>query len=233
MNEKSNDHNCWCENCCSGRLYICRSVASMIQETIAKFSRIEMFAMDIQLFDCIVEDIMSQTNIFWWGPTPFIAIGRQICTISAIQCAQAITCNGNRCWNDGKKLSAFPRQYTAFMGKWSDLTSFALDHFHTNVIVFGTLFAPIADATPMEILRTSGRCWCASIAPNCRTFREFERSQTSQQAIIKQQLSVHLHCFRLRQITKNKTMNKIFIFTLISDSNKIKIEIRIKIYEKQ
>lgn len=46
-------------------------------------------------------------------------------------------------------------------------TSFAFNDFDADIIIFGTWFTPIANAAPVEILRTA---WCgrrATITPNC------------------------------------------------------------------
>lgn len=145
----------------------------MIEEAIAIFDWVEVVSTNIQFFDGVIEDVMSQANVFCCLPTTFISIGRQVCAISTVNGAQTISYN---CYRTYRKwiitIISELSNVLGFVKLNIKPTAFLFSDFNTNIVVFWTLFAPITDSPPMKILSASWSCWCTAIAPNSFTWKK-------------------------------------------------------------
>lgn len=122
----------------------------MIQEAETVFGLVEMVAPNVQLIDRIVEHVVGQLLVFGRRPAALVMVGRLI-GAERPKRAEAVACDRH-------------------------LGAFAFRHLDADVVVLRTRVAPVADAAPVEVVRTAGRCRCAAVAPDGRTYHDWNGS---------------------------------------------------------
>lgn len=117
----------------------------MIEEAEAELGRVEVITPNVQLRDAVVEHVVRQSHVLGRLAASLVVVGRHI-GAEAAERAQAVARDRHR-------------------------GALAFGHLHADVVVLRTRRAPVADAAPVEVVRTAGRSRRAAVAPDGRTYK--------------------------------------------------------------